>query len=313
MNWIVRSCCAVGFATADVLAKSLTKSLAKSLAKSFVPMFALAFPFASIPSVQAQPFGQPRNQPHVNAPVEKRVTWEIFQAMPTHLQRTLPTTVRNLRGACTGWGGVALQAGENVDGTVICAQDQQSTVKYTAYRNFGTDYVAASILVSLHTAIQVDPERRSELMAAFKQPQTLNRLVTQGLNHALRVGFPLVQSSREVLTASVTKIVLTALQNPDWDRSLYGSLADYEVLSQSFCKAQGLSQQQAQIVATQLKGYQLYATCWMEFGLPSQMVRDFRIAKHLTNPQPQPQPQPPIAPREDIGSRVTTKTVKTRL
>jgi hypothetical protein len=301
MNWIVRSRC-------DVVGSAAAKFLATSLVPIFVPIVALSLPFASIPSVQAQSFGQPRSQPHVNAPVEKRVTWEIFQAMPTLLKQTLPSTVRNLRGACSGWGGVKLQAGENVDGTVICAEDQQSSVKYNAYRNFGSDYVTASLLVSLHTAIQVDPERRSQLIADFKQPQTLNRLVTQGLNQSLRVGFPLVESSREVLTADITKMVRKVLQDPDWERSLYGSVSDYEVLSQSFCKAQGLTQQQAQIAATKLKGYQLYATCWMEFGLPSQMVRDFRIAKHLTNPQV----PSPIVPREDIGSRITTKTAKTR-
>ncbi len=285
-------------------------AIGSSIAGFALPIFsAVAGLVLLAPSSQAQPFGQPRDQPHVNAPVEKQVTWQIFRAIPTHLQQTLPSTVRNLRSACSGWGGVRLSAGHNLDGTVTCVQDQQSRVNYNAYRNFGTDYVAASILVSLHTAIQVDPERRSQLIADFKQPKSLQRLVDRGIQQSLRVGFPLVPGSRELLTQDATKIVLTALQDPNWERSLYGSLADYEVLSQSFCKAQGLSQHQAQIVASNLKGYQLYATCWMESGLPSQMIRDFRIAKHLMNPQP---PSLPSFSLSSSESRITPKPVQTR-
>ncbi len=293
-------------------------TVAQSTVRFWLPIFAAIVcipsiaPSSQAQSFQARSFGQPRDQPHVNAPVEKRVTWELLRAMPTHLKRTLPSPIRNLRHACSGWGGVKIDA-QNIDGTVTCVQDQQSTVNYNAYRNFGTDYVAASVLVSLHTAIQVDPERRSQLIADFQQPNTLQRLVDQGVNHSLRVGFPLVQSSRQQLVEDAQRVVLKALQDPNWDRSLYGSVADYEVLSQSFCNAQGLSQKQAQLAATRLQGYQLYATCWMEFGLPSQMVRDFRIAKHLTNPKAYPlaTPVPIMVPIDSTGSRVTPKNAKT--
>ena len=266
-------------------------------------------------NAQAQPFGQPISQPHVNAPVEKQVTWQILHAMPNHLKQTLPVTVRNLRGACSGWGGVKLQSvqnesTQNVDGTVLCAQDQQSSVNYSAYRNFGTDYVAASMLVSLHTAIQIEPDRRSQLIADFQQPKTFQRLVNQSINQSVRGGSPMPLSTRESLTANVTRVVLTALKDPNWESSIYGSRADYEVLSQSFCHAQGLSQKQAQIAATQLQGYQLYATCWMESGLPSQLIRDLRIAKYMRNPQANPQPSLSIA-LPDSSARVTTKSAQT--
>lgn len=262
-----------------------------------------------MPNAQAQPFGQPIGQPHVNAPVEKQVTWQILHAMPNHLKQTLPITVRNLRSACSGWGGVKLQSSQNVDGTVICAQDQQSSVNYSAYRNFGTDYVAASMLVSLHTAIQIEPDRRSQLIADFQQPKTFQRLVNQSINQSVRGGSPMPLSTRETLTANVTRVVLTALKDPNWESSIYGSRADYEVLSQSFCHAQGLSQRQAQIAATQLQGYQLYATCWMESGLPSQLIRDLRIAKYMSNPQTDPQPSLSIA-LPDSNARATAKSAQ---
>ena len=275
-----------------------------------------------MPSAQAQPYGQPIGQPHVNAPVEKQVTWQILHAMPNHLKQTLPTTVRNLRNACSGWGGVKLQnasqsVSQSADGMVMCAQDQQSSVSHSAYQNFGTDYVAASMLVSLHTAIQIEPDRRLQLIADFQQPKTFQRLVNQAINQSVRGGSPMPLSTRETLTNNVTRIVTTALKDPNWESSIYGSRADYNVLSQSFCHAQGLSQRQAQIAATQLQGYQLYATCWMESGLPSQLIRDLRIAKHMSNPQnvsqpsPQPNSQPtlPIALPEN-SSRATAKSVK---
>ena len=116
-------------------------------------------------------------------------------------------------------------------------------------------------------------------------------------------------STRESLTANVTRVVLTALKDPNWESSIYGSRADYNVLSQSFCHAQGLSQRQAQIAATQLQGYQLYATCWMESGLPSQLIRDLRIAKYMRNPQANPQPSLPIA-LPDNSARATTKSAQ---
>ena len=288
----------------------------------FRPLFVAIVPAILTPlwmsSAQAQPFGQPLGQPHVNAPVEKQVTWQILHAMPNHLKQTLPLTIRNLRNACSGWGGVKLQSAQNVDGTVICAQDQQSNVSYNAYQNFGTDYVAASMLVSLHTAIQIEPDRRSQLIADFQQPKPFQRLVKQTINQSIRGGSPMPLSTRETLSNNVTRIVLTALKDPNWESSIYGSRTDYDVLSQSFCHAQGLSQRQAQIAATQLQGYQLYATCWMESGLPSQLIRDLRIAKYMSNPQPSPQPnlQPTtIAP--ESSARVTSKStvksaVKTR-
>ena len=273
-----------------------------------------------MPSARAQPFGQPLGQPHVNAPVEKQVTWQILHAMPNHLKQTLPLTVRNLRNACSGWGGVKLQSAQNVaqnmaqnvDGTVICVQDQQSSVSYSAYRNFGTDYVAASILVSLHTAIQIEPDRRSQLIADFQQPKSFQRLVNQAINQSIRGGSPMPLSTRETLSNNVTRVVTTALKDPNWESSIYGSRTDYDVLSQSFCYAQGLSQRQAQIAATQLQGYQLYATCWMESGLPSQLIRDLRIAKYMSNPQTSPSPnlQPPtIAPVPESSARATAKPV----
>ena len=287
-----------------------------SIFAAIVP--AVLAPFWTVlwmPNAQAQPFGQPIGQPHVNAPVEKQVTWQILHAMPNHLKQTLPSTVRNLRGACSGWGGVKLQSAQNksaqnVDGTVICAQDQQSSVNYSAYRNFGTDYIAASMLVSLHTAIQIEPDRRSQLITDFQQPKTFQRLVNQSINQSVRGGSPMPLSTREALIANVTRVVLTALKDPNWESSIYGSRADYDVLSQSFCHAQGLSQRQAQIAATQLQGYQLYATCWMESGLPSQLIRDLRIAKYMRNPQVNPQLSLPIA-LPDNSARAITKSAQT--
>ncbi len=282
---------------------SITARIFRPFLVAIVP--AVLTPFW-MPSAQAQPFGQPLGQPHVNAPVEKQVTWQILHAMPNHLKQTLPLTIRNLRSACTGWGGVKLQSAQNVDGTVICAQDQQSSVSYNAYRNFGTDYVAASMLVSLHTAIQIEPDRRSQLIADFQQPKSFQRLVNQSINQSIRGGSPMPLSTRERLSANITRIVLTALKDPNWESSIYGSRTDYDVLSQSFCHAQGLSQRQAQIAATQLKGYQLYATCWMESGLPSQLIRDLRIAKHVSHPQPTL--QPPTIAFPDSSARATAKS-----
>lgn len=285
-------------------------------ARLFSPIFVAIVPAVLTPlwmsSAQAQPFGQPLGQPHVNAPVEKQVTWQILHAMPNHLKQTLPLTIRNLRNACSGWGGVKLQSvqnvAQNVDGTVICAQDQQSSVSHSAYQNFGTDYVAASMLVSLHTAIQIEPDRRSQLIADFQQPKLFQRLVNQSINQSIRGGSPMPLSTRETLSANITRIVTTALKDPNWESSIYGSRTDYDVLSQSFCHAQGLSQRQAQIAATQLQGYQLYATCWMESGLPSQLIRDLRIAKYMSNPQPNLKPLTIALP--ESSARATAKSAK---
>ena len=291
---------------------SIFHAVSSVLARLLMPTFAAIVPVILtpfwMPGALAQPFGQPLGQPHVNAPVEKQVTWQILHAMPKHLKQTLPLTVRNLRNACNGWGGVKLRSVQNVDGTVICAQDQQSSVSYNAYQNFGTDYVAASMLVSLHTAIQIEPDRRSQLIADFQQPKPFQRLINQAINQSIRGGSPMPLSTREMLINNVTRIVTTALKNPDWESSIYGSRSDYDVLSQSFCHAQGLSQRQAQIAATQLQGYQLYATCWMESGLPSQLIRDLRIAKYMRNPQPSLQP-PTIAPVPESSARATAKPV----
>ena len=156
--------------------------------------------------------------------------------------------------------------------------------------------------------IQIEPDRRSQLIADFQQPKPFQRLINQAINQSIRGGSPMPLSTREMLINNVTRIVTTALKNPDWESSIYGSRSDYDVLSQSFCHAQGLSQRQAQIAATQLQGYQLYATCWMESGLPSQLIRDLRIAKYMRNPQPSLQP-PTIAPVPESSARATAKPV----
>lgn len=253
----------------------------------------LAIPIVLMPSVLAQPFGQPRNQPHTNAHPETQITWQILTAMPQQIKRNLPSNVRSLRNACDQWGGVKLIAGKNVDGTVLCAQDQQSSVNASDYRSFGTDYVVAAVLVSLHSAIEVDPSRRSKLLQEFRNPEVVRKLVKQGINQSLRVGFPLVRSSEEMLINDATREILTVLKDPTWTTRLYGNVAQYEALSQNFCQQQGMTIQQSQSIAPELKGYQRYATCWMESGLPSQMIRDLRISRHLRNPKPV-KPKPPV-------------------
>jgi hypothetical protein len=264
----------------------------------------IAFGFvsvASIASVQpvfAQPFGQPRNQPHTNANPETQITWQILTAMPQQIKKNLPSNVRGLRNACDQWGGVKLTAGKNIDGTVLCAQDQQSNVNANDYRSFGTDYVVAAVLVSLHSAIEVDSSRRSKLLQEFRNPEVVRKLVKQGINQSLRVGFPLVRSSEEMLVNDATREILTVLKDPQWTTNLYGNVAQYEALSQNFCQQQGMTIEQSRLIAPELKGYQRYATCWMESGLPSQMIRDLRISRHLRNPKP----VKPTKPNVDRGS-----------
>ncbi len=252
----------------------------------------LAVPIVLMPSVLAQPFGQPRNQPHTNANPETQITWQILTAMPQQIKRNLPSNVRSLRNACDQWGGVKLTAGKNVDGTVLCAQDQQSSVNASDYRSFGTDYVVAAVLVSLHSAIEVDSSRRSQLLREFSNPEVVRKLVKQGIRQSMRVGFPLVKSSEELLINDATREVLTVLKDPNWTKTLYGNVAQYEALSQNFCQQQGMTIGQSRSIAPELKGYQRYATCWMESGLPSQMIRDLRISRHLRNPKPAKPKQP---------------------
>lgn len=260
---------------------------------SIVLVSGLACTFS--PAAIAKPFGQPRNQPHTNAPPETQITWQILTAMPQHIKRTLPSNVRSLRSACDQWGGVKLAAGKNIDGTVLCAQDQQSNVKAQDYRSFGTDYVVATVLVSLHSAIEVDPSRRSQLLNEFRNPAVVRKLVKQGINQSLRVGFPLIKSSEELLINDATREILTVLKDPQWTQNLYGNVAQYEALSQNFCRQQGMTIQQSNLVTPELKGYQRYATCWMESGLPSDLIRDLRISRHLRKPQPV-RPTPPKPP-----------------
>jgi hypothetical protein len=251
-----------------------------------------------VPAAVAQPFGQPRKQPHTNAAPETQITWQILTAMPGQIKRSLPDHVRSLRNACDQWGGVKLTAGKNLDGTVICAQDQQSSVNEQDYRSFGTDYVVAAVLVSLHSAIEVEPSRKDQVLQEFRKPEVIRKLVKQGIRQSLRVGFPLVKSSEELLINEATSEILTVLKNPQWTRTLYGNLAQYEALSQNFCRQQGMTIEQSRLIAPELKGYQRYATCWMESGLPSQLIRDLRISRHLRNPKPvKPTPKP-----VDLGS-----------
>jgi hypothetical protein len=260
--------------------------------------FVSAASIASVSPVLAQPFGQPRNQPHTNAEPETQITWQILTAMPQQIKKNLPSNVRSLRNACDQWGGVKLRAGKNIDGTVICAQDQQSNVNAKDYRSFGTDYVVAAVLVSLHSAIEVEPSRRSKLLQEFRNPEVVRKLVKQGINQSLRVGFPLVRSSEEMLINDATREILTVLKDPKWTTNLYGNVAQYEALSQNFCQQQGMTIEQSRLIAPELKGYQRYATCWMESGLPSQMIRDLRISRHLRNPKP----VKPTKPNVDRGS-----------
>jgi hypothetical protein len=280
-----------------------------SLARLFcITLGFFAVPTVLIQSVLAQPFGQPRNQPHTNANPETQITWHILTAMPQQIKRNLPSNVRSLRNACDQWGGVKLTAGKNIDGTVLCAQDQQSNVNASDYRSFGTDYVVAAVLVSLHSAIEVDASRRSQLLQEFRKPEVLRNLVRQGIRQSLQVGLPLVKSSEELLINDATREILTVLKDPNWTTNLYGNVAQYEILSQNFCQQQGMTIQQSQSlalvkppgtgIAPELKGYQRYATCWMESGLPSQMIRDLRISRHLRNPKP----AKPTKPNVDRGS-----------
>ncbi len=259
---------------------------------SVAHFFAMTIGFFALPTVLisspvlAQPFGQPRNQPHTNANPETQITWQILTAMPQQIKRNLPSNVGSLRSACDQWGGVKLTAGKNIDGTVLCAQDQQSNVNASDYRSFGTDYVVAAVLVSLHSAIEVDSSRRSQLLREFSKPEVVRKLVKQGIRQSMRVGFPLVKSSEELLVSDATREILTVLKDPNWTSNLYGNVAQYEALSQNFCQQKGMTIGQSRSVAPELKGYQRYATCWMESGLPSQMIRDLRISRHLRNPKP---------------------------